>query len=59
MNIQGEEVKTLVNSKQLAGRKSIVWNGTDEKGVAVSSGIYIVYLQADEEIFKSEILFIK
>jgi len=59
MNIHGDEVKTLINAKQTAGKQATVWDGTDEKGVAVSSGIYFIYLQVDEQIYKSEILFIK
>ena len=39
-NARGEEVSTLVNRIQSAGEKSVVWNGKNEQGQFVSSGIY-------------------
>ncbi|NIR67256.1 MAG: M28 family peptidase, partial [Aliifodinibius sp.] len=47
-NILGQEVLTLINEKQTAGEKSIVWNGRNRFGQKVSSGIYIYQLQAGE-----------
>ncbi len=40
-NIQGKEVKTLVNTRQNAGTYKIRWDGTNNRGYRVSSGIYI------------------
>ena len=59
LNIHGDEVITLLNAKQTAGQKSIVWNGTNDKGIAVSSGIYFAFLQVDKKKLKSELLLIK
>jgi len=42
----GRIVKTLVNSSQTAGYKSIQWNATNDKGLAVSAGMYIYMIQA-------------
>jgi len=39
-NVKGQRVKTLVNSVYSAGSHSVVWNGDDSLGKAVSSGIY-------------------
>lgn len=39
-NIRGQKVKTLYNGKLAKGDHSFVWNGTDEAGNSVSSGIY-------------------
>ena len=39
-NIKGEKVKTLVNENLPAGMHTIPWNGTDENGISVASGIY-------------------
>ena len=39
-NIRGQKVKTLINEKLDAGNHSIVWNGTDDNGQVVSSGVY-------------------
>jgi flagellar hook assembly protein FlgD len=44
----GEEICTLINEKQAAGEKSLVWDGTNRRKEAVSSGMYICNLQADD-----------
>ena len=45
-NIKGQKVKTLVNDHQEAGKHSIVWNGKDELGNNVSSGVYFYKLKS-------------
>jgi hypothetical protein len=47
-NILGEKVRTLVKEKQAGGLKTITWDGRDEKGNEVSSGIYFYELKAGE-----------
>ena len=39
-NILGQKVKTLVNGYQDAGNYSVTWNGDDEYGSSVASGVY-------------------
>jgi hypothetical protein len=39
-NVLGEKVKTLVDGFETAGLKRVQWDGTDDKGRAVASGIY-------------------
>ncbi len=39
-NIRGQKVRTLVNDNLQAGSHSIVWDGRDESGKSVSSGVY-------------------
>lgn len=41
----GRKVKTLVNSAQSAGYKTIQWNGTDDKNEPVSAGLYLYTIQ--------------
>ncbi|MDA0746652.1 MAG: cohesin domain-containing protein, partial [bacterium] len=45
-NALGQQIATLVNGAQTAGRYQIVWNGTDNGGRKVSSGIYFYKLNA-------------
>jgi predicted small secreted protein len=47
-NLLGQRVKVLTNGYQSAGFKTIVWDGSDQYGNAVSSGIYIYRLTAGE-----------
>ncbi len=44
-NILGQKVATLVNKKQPAGRYSVNWNGINDAGEGVASGIYIYRLE--------------
>jgi hypothetical protein len=45
-DIAGRQVRTLVNAVQLAGNYHFTWDGTDEYGRSVSSGVYISVLEA-------------
>ena len=40
-DIMGNVVKNLLQSKQIAGNKSIQWNATNDKNETVSAGIYL------------------
>ena len=47
-NVLGQVVRTLVASEaQNAGRYQIRWNGMDDRGVPVSSGVYFFHISAD------------
>jgi carboxypeptidase T len=39
-NIKGQKIKTLVNENQTAGNHQVIWDGTDDNGKKVSTGIY-------------------
>jgi hypothetical protein len=45
-NIVGQVVRTLVSERQSAGRYQIRWEGTDDRGMQVSSGIYFYHVSA-------------
>ena len=47
-DMMGRIVKTLVNSSQTAGYKSIKWNATNDRNEPVSSGLYLYSIQAGE-----------
>ncbi|MCK4664804.1 MAG: T9SS type A sorting domain-containing protein [Bacteroidales bacterium] len=49
-NIKGQKVKELVDERQIAGQHSVVWNGTDDFGKKVSSGIYFYKLDINGKI---------
>ena len=45
-NTLGQQVRVLVNEKQDAGFYRMTWDGKDEIGRRVSSGIYLVRIEA-------------
>ena len=46
-DIMGRTVKTLVNSVQTTGYKSIKWDATDNRNDLVSTGLYFYTIQAE------------
>ena len=47
-NIKGQKVRTLVNREYIAGKHNVVWNGTDDNGLNVASGVYFYQLRVGE-----------
>jgi len=47
-NVLGQKVRTLVNQRQAAGRYKVTWDGRDERGEPLSSGIYFYTLTAGD-----------
>ncbi|MCJ7458236.1 MAG: T9SS type A sorting domain-containing protein [candidate division Zixibacteria bacterium] len=47
-NILGQLVKTLVDEEKLPGNYNINWNGKDDSGEEVASGIYFYQLKAKD-----------
>jgi hypothetical protein len=49
-NIRGQLIRTLLDGSREfgAGRYSVVWDGQDDSGVSVSSGIYFYRMRAGE-----------
>jgi hypothetical protein len=56
-NIKGQLVKTLVNRRIISGSHIVNWNGQDNTGKRVSSGVYFYKLKTgDKEISKKMLL---
>ncbi len=47
-DITGQKISELVSGEKMPGVHSVVWNGADNTGNKVSSGIYFYRLQAGE-----------
>jgi hypothetical protein len=45
-NLLGQRVRLLVNSTEPAGSHSVSWDGTDDRGQPLASGVYSVRLQS-------------
>jgi len=53
-NLKGQKVKTLVNEVLPAGEHSVVWNGDDDSGKKVSSGIYFYQLKVGKDFSETK-----
>jgi hypothetical protein len=58
-NLLGQKVKVLVDEHQSAGHKAVFWDGKDERGVEVASGIYFYKIQAGEFVQTKKMLLLK
>ena len=47
-NIRGQEIASLINGDQPAGRHSVIWNGKNSNGQSVSTGIYFYHIQINQ-----------
>lgn len=58
-NLPGKEIRTLVDENQPAGKQSITWDGRNNFGKIVGSGIYVYKLGIDNKIQSKKMLFLK
>ncbi len=47
LNLKGETVSRLMNEELAPGEHNATWQGQDENGNSVASGVYIIHLQAE------------
>ena len=43
----GQKVRSLVSDSRIAGTHQVHWNGLDEMGAVVPTGVYLYTLNAD------------
>ncbi len=48
-NIKGQKIKTLVSENQPAGIHQVIWDGTDNHGKKVSTGIYFSHWDVKDD----------
>ena len=58
-NILGQQVRTLVNTRQNAGSYSMVWDGRDRAGQSVASGMYIYRMESGNFVQQRKMMLIK
>jgi hypothetical protein len=58
-NVLGQSVKTLKDEQMDAGYHPVEWNGTDNSGSPVATGIYFYKIQAGERIETKKMMLLK
>jgi len=58
-NIKGQLVKTLINRRIVSGSHIMNWNGQDNVGKRVSSGVYFYKLKTTEKEISKKMLLLK
>ena len=55
----GKEITTLVNGQKPAGKYQITWNGTDDFGNKVTSGVYFYRINTDNFVQTKKMILMK
>lgn len=58
-NLLGQDVTTLVNTTQSAGSYKAEWNGRDQNGQPVASGVYFYRLTIDNKSYSRKMVLLK
>ena len=58
-DLNGRQIRTLINKKQSPGHYTAIWNATDASGEKVSSGIYLYRLQVEKDVFSHKMILLK
>ncbi|MEW6687036.1 MAG: FlgD immunoglobulin-like domain containing protein, partial [Candidatus Edwardsbacteria bacterium] len=58
-NVAGQVVKTLVNEPQEPGYYAVRWDGKNESGVGVASGVYFYRLRAGDFTATKKMILVK
>ena len=57
--IDGEKIKTLISDELEQGEVSLNWNGINNQGDLVSSGIYFIVLKTDNNRIVRKVTMLK
>ncbi|MDZ7721851.1 MAG: FlgD immunoglobulin-like domain containing protein [candidate division KSB1 bacterium] len=58
-DVLGKKVKTLVQAKQAAGTHSVNWDGTNDAGLRVSSGVYFYQMKTTDYTKTQKMMLLK
>ena len=59
LNILGQEIKTLAAEKQSAGDYRVTWDGLDNSGKSVSSGVYLYSIRSGKYLAVKKLVLLK
>ena len=58
-NVLGQKVRTLVDDARAAGRYEVNWDGKDDHGRAVGTGLYLYRLETGQSALVQKMLMLK
>jgi flagellar hook assembly protein FlgD len=58
-DIRGRLIRSLVSEQRTAGQYSEMWNGNDRSGRSVASGVYLIRLQAGQDLVTRKVVITK
>jgi hypothetical protein len=58
-NIKGQKVKSLLNEQCLPGKSKVVWDGKDDNGKSVASGLYFAKISSGGQNASRKLVLVK
>ena len=58
-NVEGQKVRTLVSRVASGGQQAVQWDGVDDRGVPVSSGVYLCRMVTRERVETTRLVLLK
>ena len=58
-DINGRVVKTLIDDKQLAGKRSLTWDAKSDAGIPVATGLYFYRMESGDFQSTKKMIFLK
>jgi predicted glutamine amidotransferase len=58
-DVRGRKVTTLMREELPAGKHTVVWDGTDDQGRKIATGVYLCRLRSGEATAMSKLLLLK
>ncbi|RME19554.1 MAG: T9SS C-terminal target domain-containing protein, partial [Candidatus Zixiibacteriota bacterium] len=58
-NVLGQRVTSLINGELPAGEHTVTWNGTNDAGASVASGVYFYRLTAGSFVQTKKMMMLK
>jgi len=58
-NILGQRVRELIDAEMEAGPHQVVWDGADDRGRALSSGVYLYRISAGDHVESKKMVLLK
>jgi len=59
VDIKGRQIHQLLNNYFAAGKHAVNWNGTNDLGAAVGSGLYFIVLRAEGKVLSQKLSLIR
>ncbi len=58
-DMMGRKVRTLVQEMQRSGQHEIIWEGWDDQGLPVGSGVYVYQLRVDHTLLSKKLIYLR
>jgi hypothetical protein len=58
-NVIGEKIKTIYTGQSIIGKNEFIWNGKNDKGIEVASGVYYYMLRVNNDFYAKKMVLVR